>query len=119
MTTMKFEPVRPEHAARLINHGPTVLVTSAHGGKRNVMAAAWSMQVNFDPPQLALVIDAATFTRGLVEASGAFGICVPGRTLIDVTYAVGSVSGRDIDKFTHWQIEARSGPVLGMPVIET
>ena len=26
---------------RLVNHGPTVLVSSAHGGRRNVMAAAW------------------------------------------------------------------------------
>ena len=28
-------------AYRLLNHGPTVLVSSAHAGRRNVMAAAW------------------------------------------------------------------------------
>jgi len=44
-----FQPVALEHASRLINHGPTVLVTSADGERRNVMAAAWSMPVEFTP----------------------------------------------------------------------
>jgi hypothetical protein len=30
-----FTPVALEHASRLLNHGPTVLVTSAHGDRRN------------------------------------------------------------------------------------
>lgn len=37
-----FRPVALEHASRLLNHGPTVLITSRSrdGAKRNVMAAA-------------------------------------------------------------------------------
>ena len=35
-----FAPVALPHANRLINHGPTVLVTSVFEGRRNVMAAA-------------------------------------------------------------------------------
>jgi flavin reductase (DIM6/NTAB) family NADH-FMN oxidoreductase RutF len=58
-----FRPVALEHASRLINFGPTVLVTSAHGDRRNVMAAAWSMPVEFVPPRIAVVIDKKTFTR--------------------------------------------------------
>ncbi|MCU0869328.1 MAG: flavin reductase family protein [Burkholderiales bacterium] len=113
-----FAPVRLEHASRLVNHGPTVLVTSAHGGRRNVMAAAWSMPVEFTPPRIAVVIDKRTFTRELVMASGAFGICIPGAALIDTTWGVGQVSGRDVDKFARWGIDAAAGPVLGVPVIE-
>ena len=113
-----FELVRREHASRLINHGPTVLVTSAHGGRRNVMAAAWSMPVEFTPPRVAVVIDKHTFTRELVAASGAFGLCLPGLALADLTYSVGQHSGRDGDKFARYGIEATSGPVLGVPLIE-
>jgi flavin reductase (DIM6/NTAB) family NADH-FMN oxidoreductase RutF len=113
-----FRPVRLEHASRLVNHGPTVLVTSAHGGRRNVMAAAWSMPVEFTPPRIAVVIDKRTFTRELVVASGAFGLCLPGTTLVDLTYAVGQTSGRDVDKFARHGIVARPGPRLGLPVIE-
>ena len=97
-----FTPVALEHASRLLNHGPTVLVTSAHGDRRNVMAAAWSMPVEFSPPRIAIVIDKNTFTRELIAASGAFGVCIPGAALADLTFAVGSCSGRDGDKFARF-----------------
>jgi len=113
-----FHPVALEHASRLINHGPTVLVTSAHGDRRNVMAAAWSMPVEFRPPRIAVVIDKSTFTRELVMASGAFGLCLPGAGLVDLTYAVGTASGRDGEKFGQLGIATRPGPVLGVPLIE-
>ena len=113
-----FRPVALEHASRLVNHGPTVLVTSAAGDRRNVMAAAWSMPVEFTPPRIAVVIDKHTFTRELVIASGAFGICIPGTVLAGLTYAVGSESGRSVDKFAVHGIVARPGPVLGVPLIE-
>ena len=113
-----FRPVALAHASRLINHGPTVLVTSAHAGRRNLMAAAWSMPVEFTPPRVAVVIDKHTWTRELVAASGAFALCLPGPTLADLSYAVGSESGRDVDKFARHGIVATSGPVLGMPVLE-
>jgi len=64
-----FALVQLAHASRLINHGPTVLVTSAHGGRRNVMAAAWSMPVEFTPPRITIVIDKKTFTRELVTST--------------------------------------------------
>ncbi|MET0335653.1 MAG: flavin reductase family protein [Rhizobacter sp.] len=109
-------PVALEHASRLINHGPTVLVGSAHGGRRNLMAAAWSMPVEFTPPRIAVVIDKRTFTKELVTASGGFAASIPGRALLDATYAVGSVSGRDVaDKFTRYDITSFDGPVLGLP----
>ncbi|WP_244817470.1 flavin reductase family protein [Caballeronia sp. Lep1P3] len=114
----QFLPVALEHASRLINHGPTVLVTSAHGERRNVMAAAWSMPVEFTPPRIAVVIDKNTYTRELVAASGRLGICVPGAALVDLTYAVGTTSGRDTDKFDAFGIQSLQGPVLGVPLIE-
>jgi flavin reductase (DIM6/NTAB) family NADH-FMN oxidoreductase RutF len=113
-----FRPVALEHASRLINHGPTVLVTSAAGGQRNVMAAAWSMPVEFTPPRIAVVIDKSTFTRELVMASRAFGLCIPGAGLADLAYAVGNASGRDGDKFSRYGIAFTPGPLLGMPMIE-
>ncbi len=117
-----MRPVDLAQASRLVNHGPTVLVTSAHGGRRNVMAAAWSMPVEFTPPRIAVVIDKSTYTRELVEASGAFGLCIPCRSLADLTYSVGSVSGRptaagEPDKFARFGVEASAGPVLGLPQI--
>jgi flavin reductase (DIM6/NTAB) family NADH-FMN oxidoreductase RutF len=115
----QFHPVALGHASRLLNHGPTVLVTSADGGRRNVMAAAWSMPVEFTPPRVAVVIDKHTFTAELVATTGAFGLCIPGSALVDITNAVGNTSGREFDKFARFGIVAGRGPVLGLPVIES
>jgi len=117
-TLSTFVPVALEHASRLINHGPTVLVTSSDGKRRNVMAAAWSMPVEFTPPRIAIVIDKHTFTRELIKASGTFGVIIPGAATIDLTYAVGNVSGRDTDKFQRFHIAAIAGPKLGLPLLE-
>ena len=115
-----FQPVVLGHASRLVNHGPTVLITSrsADGTRRNVMAAAWSMPVEFTPPRIALVIDKRTYTRELVAESGVFGICIPGVALCDITYAVGSESGREVDKFARHGIEWQPDATLGVPLIE-
>ena len=114
-----FQPVALEHASRLINHGPTVLVTAAADGKRNIMAAAWSMPVEFVPPRIAIVIDKHTYTRELIKASGVFGVCIPGAGLVDLTYAVGNISGRELDKFSVFDIDVLAGPQLGVPILET
>jgi flavin reductase (DIM6/NTAB) family NADH-FMN oxidoreductase RutF len=112
------QPVAPAHACRLINHGPTVLVSSEHEGRRNVMAAAWSMPVEFTPPRVAVVIDKSTFTRELVLASGRFALNIPCRAIADLTYTVGSTSGRDDDKFARYGIVAFAGTALALPLIE-
>ena len=66
-----FRPVELRHASRLLNHGPTVLITSRDEtlDRRNVMAAAWSMPVEFEPPRIAIVVDKSTWSRELIERS--------------------------------------------------
>lgn len=111
-------PVELAKSYRLLNHGPTVLVTSAHEGTINVMAAAWSMPLDFSPPKVAVVIDRNTLTRQLVEASGEFALNVPSRELARLTLEVGSESGREVDKFQAHGIKFFSGDRIGAPLLE-
>lgn len=71
-----FRPVPLEFATRLINHGPTIMVTSRSrdGEKKNIMTAAWSTLVEFDPPRLVVVINKDSYTRELLEESGVFAV---------------------------------------------
>ena len=116
----RFTPVALAHASRLLNHGPTILITSfdPQSKRANVMAAAWSMPVEFTPPRIAIVVDKNTWSRELIERSGRFGIVVPGAGFADQTWAVGSHSGRDGDKFSRYGIRTLAGPELGLPLIE-
>ena len=79
----RFRHVELQYASRLLNHGPTILITSydAASDRRNVMAAAWSMPVEFAPPRVAIVVDKSTWTREIIERNGTFGIVVPGVAL--------------------------------------
>ncbi len=116
----RFRPVELQHASRLLNHGPTVLITSydVETKRRNIMAAAWSMPVEFAPPRIAIVVDKSAWSREIIERNGTFGIVVPGVAAASWTYAVGSISGREEDKFNAYGIPAITGPVLGLPLVE-
>ena len=106
-------------AYRLLNHGPTVLVRAAHGGRRNVMAAAWAMPLDFDPPKVTVVIDKSTFTRTLIEASGTFALSVPCRALADATFAAGSLSGAQrADKFADCGLTAFAAQRIDAPLVD-
>ena len=94
-----IQPVELSRSYLLLNHGPTVLVTSAHGGRRNVMAAAWAMPLDFNPARMLVVVDKNTHTRTLIDASGEFALCIPSREQARATLKVGTDSGRDEDKF--------------------
>ncbi|MFN7134182.1 MAG: flavin reductase family protein, partial [Myxococcales bacterium] len=103
-------------AYRLINHGPTTLITSAAGGRQNVMAAAWVMALDIDPPKACAVIAEGTFTRELVDASREFVVHVPTAAMVDETYYAGSVSGRDEDKLKRFRTVPAS--LVQAPLIE-
>ncbi len=101
----------------LLNHGPVTLVSSAAGGRRNVMAAAWVMPLDFDPPKVLLVVDSQTLTRELIEASGEFALSIPFRRIADKVLAAGSQSGRDGDKFSRSGLETFAASRISVPLI--
>lgn len=122
--TSPREPVDLAKAYRLLNHGPTVLVSAAAEGRRNLMAAAWAMPLDFAPPKVAVVLDKATYTRRLIEASGAFALQVPVRAQVDLVDALGNISGTDEealggrDKFDAFGLSTFSGSATGAPLLE-
>lgn len=118
------KPVPLSQAYRLLNHGPTVLVSTAHGNQRNVMAAAWNMPLDFSPPKIAIVIDKNTYTRELIEASGHFAINVPCRAQAEMVVKVGSSSGRELigketgDKFAAFNLPTFAASEIDAPLLE-
>lgn len=110
-------------AYRLLNHGPTVLVTTSHGEQRNIMAAAWNMPLDFDPPKIAIVIDKKTYTRELIEASGSFAINVPCRAQAEMVVRVGASSGRELlgkeadNKFAAFDLPTFAASKIAAPLV--
>lgn len=118
MSPTHRRPVPLTKAYRLINHGPTVLVSAAHNGARNIMAAAWAMPLDFEPPKIAVVLDKSTWTRQLLEGAGTFVLNVPCVAQADIVQTVGNTGGRDTDKFAAYALPTFSGEHTPAPLLE-
>lgn len=105
-------------AFRLLNHGPVCLVSAAADGHENVMAAAWVMPLDFNPPKFGVVVAADTFTRGLIEKSGELTLSVPCRAQLDLVQALGSTTGREIDKQARYGYRTTPGSLVKAPLVE-
>ncbi|ART50290.1 flavin reductase family protein [Acidovorax carolinensis] len=106
-----FTPVPLDKAYRLLNHGPTVLVSARHGGVDNVMSAAWACALDFAPPKVTVVLDKATRTRELVEASGHFALQLPTVPMAAMTVAIGTDSAKTLpDKLQRHGVELFEAP---------
>lgn len=115
MTTTEAVPLAKSYL--LLNHGPVTLVSSAANGRSNVMAAAWAMPLDFDPPKVLLVVDSQTLTRELIEASGEFALNIPCRRIADKVLAAGSTSGRDGDKFARSGLDTFAASRIAAPLV--
>jgi flavin reductase (DIM6/NTAB) family NADH-FMN oxidoreductase RutF len=116
-----MQPVELTKAFRLLNHGPTTIITSAHAGKSNIMAAAWVCALDFNPPKVTVVIDSKTYTRELMEAEGTFAINLPCVKQIELVKKVGGISGRDLpdtDKFAEYGIETFAAQEISAPLVK-
>ncbi|RYH07966.1 MAG: flavin reductase [Alphaproteobacteria bacterium] len=92
---MTMLPVDLAKAHRLLNHGPTVLISARHGGVDNVMAAAWASVLDMAPAKVTVVLDRASHTRKLAEASGRFVMQIPVARQLAMVDALGTSSLND------------------------
>ena len=119
MPATHFTPVALDKAYRLLNHGPTVLVSAQHAGERNVMAAAWACALDFAPPKVTVVLDKATRTRALVEGCGLFALQLPTVQQAAMTVGIGTDSATTMpDKLARHQVPLFDAPGLELPLVE-
>jgi flavin reductase (DIM6/NTAB) family NADH-FMN oxidoreductase RutF len=78
-----------------------VLVVGSYDaeGRPNAMTAAWGGIACSTPPCISVSLRAATASHGNIVARRAFTISVPNRERAAQADYLGSVSGRDVDKF--------------------
>ena len=112
-------PVPLDKAYRLLNHGPTVLVSASHAGEDNAMAAAWACALDFAPPKVTVVLDKATRTRQLVEPSGHFALQLPTRAMAALTVGIGTDSAKTHpDKLQQHGVQLFHAPGHATPLVQ-
>ncbi|MCY0965753.1 flavin reductase family protein [Parathalassolituus penaei] len=113
------EAVALDKAWRLLNHGPTVLVSACHEGVDNVMAAAWACALDFSPAKVTVVLDKSTRTRALIEQSGLFVLQIPTVAQAAMVHKVGHESLADHpNKLAEAGVELFRMPDYDQPMVD-
>lgn len=93
---MAIKTVELEKFYRLLNHGPTTMISAKAGDVENVMSASWVCPLDFAPKaKLTIVVDKMTFTRSLIEQSGYFAVQIPMASQAELVLAMGE-SRKDV-----------------------
>ena len=96
---MPQKPFPLAKAYRLLESGPVVLVTTARGGRANVMPLAWHMMIDFDPPLVGIVLGDQNHSFAALQATRECVLNIPTVEIGKKVVACGGCSGRKTDKF--------------------
>ena len=99
----------------LLEPGPVVLVTTASGGRPNIMTMSWHTMMEFEPPLVGCVISNRNYSFGLLEASKECVINIPTVDLADKVVGCGNASGADLDKFERFKLTPKPASLVGAP----
>ena len=114
---MKKIPLPLREVYRLLEPGPVVLVTSARGGKANVMTMSWHMMVDFEPPLVACVISNRDYTFNILSETKECVINIPTVELAQKVVGCGNTSGREVDKFKKFRLTPVPATRVGAALI--
>lgn len=110
--------LEPRLAARILEPGPLVLVTSLYRAQHNVMTAGWLLPLGFDPPRIGVAIHPGRLTHEFISRSEAFALNVPTIDLLNAVHRCGIESGRDGDKFLTAGLTPTDAAEVEAPLVE-
>jgi flavin reductase (DIM6/NTAB) family NADH-FMN oxidoreductase RutF len=89
-----------------------VLVTSKAGNEENIVTLAWTSPLSQNPPLHGIALSPRRHSHALIKESKKFIINIPGRNIIDKVVECGRVTGRNVNKFTKFELTPL--PSLGL-----
>jgi len=102
----------------LLEPGPVVMVTTALGGRPNIMTMSWHTMIEFEPPLVGCVISNRNHSFGMLMATHECVINIPTVEIAEKVVGCGNTSGADIDKFERFSLTPKPAAQVGAPLIE-
>ena len=99
-------------------HG-LLLVTASRSGRVNVMTIGWGLIGMFwREPYFMISVRPSRYTYSLIEENGEFTVNVPGRGMESIVEGCGMLSGREVDKFSRFNIKPVKSRIVKPPIID-
>ena len=106
-----------EGIRRFLEPGPIVLVSSAHRGETNIMTMGWHMMMEFQPSLIGCIISSANHSFEMIRKSRQCVINVPTEDIATTVVKIGNSSGREVDKFSEFELTPKPGAHVRAPLI--
>jgi flavin reductase (DIM6/NTAB) family NADH-FMN oxidoreductase RutF len=119
-STTKETNVKTSIGAKTLIYPAPVLVVGSYDaeGRPNLMTAAWGGVACSNPPCVSVSLRAATASHGNIMARKAFTISLPDETHVAQADYVGTVSGKDHDKFAETGLTAVRSDLIDAPYVD-
>ena len=95
------------------------ILTCSSNGRNNAMSLAWHTTVSLKPLQYGVLVSPKSFSHGLIVESEEFAINFMPIKSAKLVAMIGGCSGRDIEKFSEFQIATAPGSVIDVPVLDS
>jgi flavin reductase (DIM6/NTAB) family NADH-FMN oxidoreductase RutF len=86
--------------------------------KPNLITIAWSTPLSAVPPLVGISVSPKRYSHGLIEKSKEFVMNIPTMEILKKVAGCGSISGRDVDKFSRFGLTARPAKAVKPPVVD-
>ncbi len=101
---------------RPLHPRPTILlITLCPGGRVNAMPASWNMPISEEPPTIGISVYKEAYTYQCLKHHPEATVNVPSQEHADLVYALGSVSGRSVDKVAKYGLRLIPSDTIKTP----
>lgn len=116
---MTVREVSLEHAARLLQPSPVVLVSVGDGAEDNLFTASWCTVYRDRPPRIALATSRRSYSWDYLSRTGELGVSILGASHADAVLGCGSTSGRrEADKYSRFGLTRREAHRIDAPLVQ-
>ncbi len=111
-----------EEISRVIQHirDPAKIamaIVKDRNGKLNAITLEWYMRTSIEPSMFAISIGHSRYSHECLESYRYFNLCFPSPAMLEAVKICGSLSGREIDKFSECRFDYFPGKLVKLPVI--
>jgi flavin reductase (DIM6/NTAB) family NADH-FMN oxidoreductase RutF len=103
-------------AFTLLEPGPVVLVTTADGGKQNILTLSWTMVMDFTP-RFAFLTGSWNYSYKALKKTRECVISFPTVDLAKKAVQIGTCSGAETDKFDKFKLTPLKAENVSAPLI--
>jgi flavin reductase (DIM6/NTAB) family NADH-FMN oxidoreductase RutF len=104
-------------AFTFLEPGPVILVSTADGGKANVMTLSWTMVLDFTP-RFAFMTGPWNYSYKALSKTKECVIAVPTVEMSKTVVSIGSCSGADVNKFEKFKLTPIEAEYVKAPLIK-